>query len=202
MNEFNKNLTFRKMMDSLTNRLSVLIDQVAENQIEELINHDRMQKERLMMEREQRAKMKISSKKAEDMIYLMKHQPRVGNRDSLISNSISTIAKQNDNQKSSSKPEGRDGGKSDAIKRVATLGSIWGSKKGVLEPASSVNGVDKKSAIKMQTAKSEHEVTSRSTNNKFKKMAKFTVLLNSVKQGRDICTCESLDAKCKIHDAE
>ena len=99
------------MMDSLTNRLSVLIDQVAENQIEELINHDRMQKERLMMEREQRAKMKISSKKAEDMIYLMKHQPRVGNRDSLISNSISTIAKQNDNQKSSSKPEGRDGGK-------------------------------------------------------------------------------------------
>ena len=62
MNEFNKNLTFRKMMDSLTNRLSVLIDQVAENQIEELINHDRMQKERLMMEREQRAKMKISLK--------------------------------------------------------------------------------------------------------------------------------------------
>ena len=36
--------------------------------------------------------------------------------------------------------------------------------------------------------------------NRFLNAAKMAVLISQVKQGRDICTCESLDANCKLHD--
>ena len=39
------------------------------------------------------------------------------------------------------------------------------------------------------------------TNNKFLKAAKTAALISKLKQGRDICTCSSLDAKCYIHDS-
>ena len=36
--------------------------------------------------------------------------------------------------------------------------------------------------------------------NKFLKAAKMAAVISSVKFGRDICTCSSLDAKCAVHD--
>ena len=35
---------------------------------------------------------------------------------------------------------------------------------------------------------------------KFRKAAKLTVLLESMKEGKAVCTCENLDARCKLHD--
>ena len=35
---------------------------------------------------------------------------------------------------------------------------------------------------------------------RFQKVARKAVIANSMKQGRDICTCSSLDAICKAHD--
>ena len=37
--------------------------------------------------------------------------------------------------------------------------------------------------------------------NKFLKAAKMAAVISSVKFGRDICTCSSLDAKCAVHDS-
>ena len=80
------------------------------------------------------------------------------------------------------KEEERKEDNAEKIRKVATLSTIWGSKKAAEKPIS--KGPSTTSAT-----------------NKFQKAARFAALMSSVKQGRDLCTCESLDAKCKIHDS-
>ena len=48
--------------------------------------------------------------------------------------------------------------------------------------------------------KKEGSETKRPIRNAFFKAAKMAVLINTVKDGKKVCTCESLDSKCLVHD--
>ena len=73
-----------------------------------------------------------------------------------------------------------------------TVTSIWGLSK---KPNDAIN---KAGAICENPKRSGKEEVAF---NRFRSAARKTVLINSMKQGRLICTCESLDATCKLHDS-
>ena len=154
-------------MELLTHRLSALMNQVAENQIAELVDKDRLQQQRLM-EKEQRSKM-LSYKTSDQFFQARQHRNNMSIRNVLAK-------KKEDDSKNSERDT------AEKIRKVATLSSIWGAKKAIEKPIS--KGPATPSAA-----------------NKFQKVARFAALISSVKQGRDLCTCESLDAQCKIHDS-
>ena len=146
-------------MELLTNRLSALMNEVAENQIAELVDKDREQKQR-MVEREQRSKM--LSYKTTNTFAQFKPQRNTALR--------GAFGKQRKDKEE----------KTEQVRKAATLATVWGSKQSKEDKVDKANEKgDKKS---------------------FLKVAKLAVLMSSVTQGREICTCESLDAKCKIHD--
>ena len=74
-------------------------------------------------------------------------------------------------------------------KRLISLVNIWSGPKPI-----EADG-DKDSETSNEPPKEESKAK-----NKFLKAAKLAVLISQVKKGHDICTCESLDAKCKVHD--
>ena len=158
-------------MELLTDRLSFLMNQVAQNQIEEIVSKDKVQKQRLM-EKQQRAKM-LSFKTTESMYQVKQH------RNSSLRNLISSRKKAEEEEKMA------DENKANQIKKITAISSIWGAKKSFEKGA--FGGNTKSPTVAAATSK-------------FQRAAKFAVLINSVKQGREICTCESLDSKCKIHD--
>ena len=160
-------------MANLTERLSFLMNQVAQNQIEEIISKDKLQKQQLM-EKEERAKM-LCYKTTESLYH---HQSMKQHRNSNLRNLIPSRKKKDE-------PEEDEENK---VKKITTLSSIWGAKKTFEKYPSEKGGSTKPQKVEPATSK-------------FQKAAKFTVLINSMKQGRDVCTCESLDAKCKIHDS-
>ena len=158
-------------MDLLTYRLSALMNQVAENQIAELIDKDKLQQQRFM-EKEQRAKM--LSYKTSESFFQAKHHRHTSIRN--------LIAKKKEEEERAKQEKNENAEK---IKKVATLSTIWGSKKSM-----------------EKTKESNSKGTNPSSmTNKFQKAARFAALMSTVKQNRELCTCESLDAKCKIHDS-
>ena len=69
-------------------------------------------------------------------------------------------------------------------KEITTAGDIWGvSNKSKNNESSKQDSVPNPSLAK------------------FRKAAKQTILMEILKKGHDICTCENLDARCKIHDS-
>lgn len=163
-------------MDLLTYRLSALMNQVAENQIAELIDKDKIQQQRLM-EKEQRSKM-LSFKTTSESFFQAKHH-----RPTSIRNLIAAKKKAKEEEERKAEEDAKNAEK---IRKVATLSTIWGSKK----------NLDKNNDKTNPKGPSTSAVT-----NKFQKAARFAALMSTVKQNRDLCTCESLDAKCKIHDS-
>ena len=163
-------------MELLTDRLSFLMNQVAKNQIEEIVSKEKLQRQ-LVIEKEQRSKM--LSYKATESLYHMKQQ-----RTSNLRNLMSSRKKKDEPE-----PEQVENNEENKVKKITTISSIWGAKK-TFEKLTSEKGGSAKSQKVAPAAM-----------NKFQKAARFAVLINSVKQGREICTCESLDAKCAIHDS-
>ena len=64
------------------------------------------------------------------------------------------------------------------------LGTLW--------------GVSNK--FKSRMAKDSSDTKPSMAKNAFFKAAKMAVLINHVKDGKAVCTCESLDSKCVVHD--
>jgi hypothetical protein len=59
---------------------------------------------------------------------------------------------------------------------------------------------NKGSKITESHESSKETSASKINSRKFRIAAKTTVLLEQFKQGHAICTCENLDARCKVHD--
>ena len=70
------------------------------------------------------------------------------------------------------------------VKKISTLVTIWGNR-----PSREQKG----------SIKDDNNEKPKGPN-KFLKAAKMAAVISSVKFGRDICTCSSLDAKCAVHD--
>ena len=68
------------------------------------------------------------------------------------------------------------------VKKISTLVTIWGNTRDQKGPGKDDSNEKTKGP------------------NKFLKAAKMAAVISSVKFGRDICTCSSLDAKCAVHD--
>ena len=64
------------------------------------------------------------------------------------------------------------------------LGTLW--------------GVSNK--FKSRASKDSSDTKPSTAKNAFFKAAKMAVLINHVKDGKSVCTCESLDSKCVVHD--
>ena len=70
------------------------------------------------------------------------------------------------------------------VKKISTLMTIWGNR-----PAR-----ERKESVK------DENIEKTKGPNKFLKAAKTAAVISSLKFGRDICTCSSLDATCAVHD--
>ena len=162
-------------MELLTYRLSTLVSQVAENRMAELIKREKLQKQRLI-EQVKREKMKK---------YQAKIQAK--NEKRPISSN-----KRKDGQKFSPNREGitnKQVRPKDA--NMATVGMFLNL------PKNSKEGMDEGKDLG-ENLKAPSGVED--PFNRFRKIARKTALINALKQGRDICTCSSLDAICKVHD--
>ena len=54
--------------------------------------------------------------------------------------------------------------------------------------------------FKSRMTKDSSDTKPSTAKNAFFKAAKMAVLINHVKDGKTVCTCESLDSKCLVHD--
>ena len=70
-------------------------------------------------------------------------------------------------------------------KKLVQLNTIWGASK------------------HLKTKKINHakDKSMKKSKSKFLKAAKILVVINILKQGANICTCNSLDSNCKRHDS-
>ena len=159
------------MEESLTDRLTFLMNRVSDNQISEIIIKDRLQKKKCYGQRQ------IMLSYTRRGSFYEKQQTKGPS----LTNTGSFKKKQADNQIS------------DKPKKMGTVGSIWGLSKHWKETADKDG--DNRKHLK-QSEKSE------SSKHNFINAARTAVLMRQVAPNvADICTCESLDSKCMLHDA-
>ena len=158
-------------MESLTERLSFLMKQISDDQINQLVLKNRLEKE-LGMEREQKVNSLQSNKYVKNEIMCEK-----------------TKSGYKPGKKVVSKSHGLKPNELTKPKKLISLVNIWSGPK----PIQPYGDNDLESSIEPPKEESKAK-------NKFLKAAKLAVLISQVKKGHDICTCESLDAKCKVHD--
>ena len=158
-------------MESLTERLAFLMKQVFDDQIDQLIIKNRQEKE--------------FAKEREQKLSVLQSMKFVKNKRTLDSNKQETrIGKSMVHKKY--EPKSNDDNKQN---NTISLKNIWGG------PKLSKNNCDKDEEVKETGTENESSAKS-----KFLKAAKLAVLISQVKKDHNICTCESLDALCKIHD--
>ena len=158
-------------MESLTERLAFLMNQIFDDQINQLIIKNRLEKE-LVREREQKVNVLQSMMHAKNKPAFEANKNEHKTKKNVVSKNINTSM--NDNEKH---------------KNAISLKNIWGGSK----PVKSDSYKDEN----LNSTQPEKENTSK---DKFVKAAKLAVLISQVKKDHDICTCESLDAICKLHD--
>ena len=161
----------------LTYRLTDFMKQIAANQMEQLVNKERMHNERLMSQDQISRRGKMSYNKSAYDLKMDKMAP--------IKNIVTPKKGNKENQPCNE--EGK-------IRQHKKLGAVLGAAKNFKNVADK----DADSMTKVNLVEKQVVVPTRS---KFLKVAKIAVMISQVKQGRDICTCSSLDAKCLLHDS-
>ena len=165
-------------MDLLTNRLSMMAEQIYENHMAELIDNERVELERFQHYRPCRG-TPFRSIATQNQVPISKFGNLAKIRSSLSKN------KKEGNKKNKHEDEQKNQDDVPKITAITTVCDIW--------------GLSKKN--KNESNQSSKENTAPKPNlSKFRRVARTTVLLESLKKGHDICTCESLDARCKLHD--
>ena len=158
-------------MELLTSRLTVMMNQVAENRMMDIIDQDRFEKQR-MIERQQRSRMLAYN--TNDPFYNLQEQRQA---------SVDRRPTRNKKREKEEKAK-EQSAEDNKVKKISTLVTIWGNR-----PSRDQKG----------TVKDDNNEKTKGPN-KFLKAAKMAAVISSVKFGRDICTCSSLDAKCAVHD--
>ena len=164
-------------MELLTHRLSMLVEQVAEQLMSEIVNEERLQHERIMKQT-QRDKM-LSFKQ-------IAHEEQT--RRGVVRTTLALKKKQEELKKIEELKRQEENANS---VRIKTACDIWGLSKKA-----------KARGTKADESKEMNKESSVSATNlgKFRQAAKTAVLLKTMTKDRAICTCESLDARCKVHD--
>ena len=159
-------------MESLTERLAMLMKQVFDDQINQLIVKNRLENE-LVREREQKVNVlqSIIHAKNKTMFGANESENKIGN--SVMLKKLGS--KLND---------------CDKHKATISLKNIWCGSSSIQH--------DCENDEELNTKQPEKEDSSKRS---FVKVAKLAVLISQIKKDHDICTCESLDTICKLHDA-
>ena len=159
-------------MESLTERLALLMKQVFDDQINQLIVKNRLENE-LMREREQKVNVlrSMMNTKYKTTLDANKSERKIGKAVMI--------------KKLGSKLNDRDNNR-----ETISLKNIWSS--------SNSNQANSEKDEELNAKQPEKEDTSIRS---FVKVAKLAVLISQIKKDHDICTCESLDTICKLHDA-
>ena len=171
-------------MELLTDRLSILVEQVAEHQIEELINKEKLQQQRI-----------IGGSQGEKFI---SYKAIAAANQAKRSKPTVVATKKNEEQQEEKKQDDK---KDEPAKtaKAATVNAIWGLAK--MAASNHKNDKNEKGADKGDKGK---QATTQAANpmkpNAFKSVAKKLVVFSALKGKRDVCTCEDLNSKCKVHD--
>ena len=157
-------------MELLTSRLTVMMNQVSESRMMEIIDQDRFEKQRII-ERQQRSRMLVYN--TNDPFYNLQEQRQA-------------VARRPTRNKKKEEQAKEQMAEDNKVKKISTIGalSLWGNR----------TSRDQKGTIKDDNNEKPKGP------NKFLKAAKMAAVISSVKFGRDICTCSSLDARCAVHD--
>ena len=177
-------------MELLTNRLVMLVEQVAENQMADLINKEKMQKQRISERAQRETMLSFELQAAENQARRSKKSSNLAT----LQRSTFTRSAFGGNilQKQAIKEKDQD---KDCTK-ITTVCDIWGLSKKAKEAKEGMN-----KNIKTDDPNDISDSNKPKLNvSKFRKAAKLTVLLESLKEGKAVCTCENLDARCKVHD--
>ena len=158
-------------MESLTERLALLMKQVFDDQINQLIIKNRLENE-LVREREQKVNVLQSMMYAKNKTTLdaNKSENEIGN--TVMLKKLDT--KLNDRHKH---------------RATISLKNIWCGSSSIQANSEKYEELNAKQPEKEDTPKRS-----------FVKVAKLAVLISQIKKDHDICTCESLDTICKLHD--
>ena len=146
--------TFKGMvasMELLTDRLSLVIKEMADNLMAQLIIKHNSEC------------LRMTKQDVEDLMFCDK----------------ATTLKLIEDQKRKENLE------SERQNRIASMSSIWGASR----------------HLKSNTPNPGNKEANKKRNNKFLKAARLLIVMNLLKQGCNICTCDSLDSKCKRHDS-
>jgi hypothetical protein len=177
-------------MELLTNRLVVMAEMVTESHMAELLDNERIELERL----------RLYSPCLEEKMLTFK---TIAGRNQIRKSEFWNLSlekkcladlknKKRDNKESTNEDEQKNYDDVPKIKEITTVCDIWGLSNKNKNEGSKVNESNESS---------KENSAPKSNVSKFRKVARTTVLLQSLKSGRAICTCESLDARCKVHDS-
>lgn len=160
-------------MECLTSRLTLMMKEVSENRMAEIIDQDRFEKQRIT-ECPQKSRLLLYDKNYP--YYNIKEHRRLSLE--RRQGRGSSFHKKKDKK---TKDEIAENNK---VKKISKLMTIWGNR-----PSR-----ERKESVK------DENIEKAKGPNKFLKAAKMAAVISSVKFGRDICTCSSLDATCAVHD--
>ena len=164
-------------MESLTNRLIMLMKQIELNQIADLIEENRLENERNM--RHEKIGKSFAQNASESL--------------PTIKQDLKRGSKSIQHKKNSKEKKQINGDDMDRQKKLDKLGSIWNTSKTTnrMSTKSNNSGLISNPSDEKKCA----------LQRKFLKVARVLVIVNSIKKGHTICTCSSLDSKCKLHDS-
>ena len=179
-------------MELLTNRLLMMAEQVSENHMVDLIDNERIELERLRNYRPYRKGMESNYRTIGAQSQIRKS--KIGNT-VLTKHRVNTAFHRNnkeENTENTNEDEQKNEEEGPKVKSVTTVCDIWGFSKKIKNDGSKLN----------ESHESPTENPAPKINlGRFRKVARTTVLLESLKGGHAICTCENLDAHCKVHDS-
>ena len=174
-------------MDLLTNRLVMITSQITANHMAVLREKESLELKRVTDYK--RAMRTIREKNlynfretaAESQI----RKTKFGNAVCLNRNSLQRT--KNEEKKENTKQD-KQKSDEDTAKEITTAGRIWGIYNKNHDNESKIDESKESSAPKPKL-------------NKFRRAARTTVLIETLKGGHSICTCENLNAHCKVHDS-
>ena len=177
-------------MELLTNRLVMMAERVTEIHMVEILDNERIELERLRLYRPCLEEKVLTFKTiaGRNQIRKSKFCKTVLEKKRLA---LSMNKNMEDNESTHEDEQKKDDDVPKIIE-ITTVCDIWGLSKKNKNESSKINEANESS---------KENCAPKSNLSKFRRVARTTVLLESLKGGHAICTCENLDARCKVHDS-
>ena len=163
-------------MELLTSRLTLMMNQISESRMMDIIDQDRFEMFR-EIERHQKSRMLVYD--TNDPFYNLQEQRQASVGRRLVRNK-----KKEEHAKAQRNEDNK-------VTKISTLVTI-------LENTRDQKALEKGDGN--EKPKGPNKLMKAAKREQLKEKLREAAVISSVKFGRDICTCSSLDAKCAVHD--